>query len=288
MFIGYLIKVSDKNRIHHVGMLSRWLVKLILFVMGVSVTNLDNFGSNIAQVATISSVFMLCIGGCFLILFPRLERWHRIETKRSGKEIPLAVLMKDSGLVLGVVILGGVVGIAGEWSREWLNFLSESILVVLLLLIGIELRNSGLTLKQIILNRQGLTIALFTVLISWLGGLLGAVILGLPILHGMAMGSGFGWYSLSGILIGEGLGPVFGSAALVVELGREIASILLIGFAIHRYPATSIGYAGATAMDFTLPVIQSYGGIKTVPISIVSGFVLSLLVPILIPFFLYW
>ncbi|MGF1794293.1 LysO family transporter, partial [Photobacterium profundum] len=53
-----------------------------------------------------------------------------------------------------------------------------------------------------------------------------------------------------------------------------------------RYPSTAIGYAGATAMDFTLPVIQNCGGIKCVPIAIVSGFILSLLVPVLMPSFL--
>ncbi|WP_246745158.1 LysO family transporter, partial [Vibrio cholerae] len=41
----------------------------------------------------------------------------------------------------------------------------------------------------------------------------------------------------------------------------------------------------ATAMDFTLPVIQTTGGVKCVPVAIVSGFILSLLVPVLILFF---
>ncbi|MEZ8138541.1 LysO family transporter, partial [Vibrio splendidus] len=40
-----------------------------------------------------------------------------------------------------------------------------------------------------------------------------------------------------------------------------------------------------TAMDFTLPVIQTTGGVRCVPIAIVSGFILSLLVPILMLFF---
>ena len=38
----------------------------------------------------------------------------------------------------------------------------------------------------------------------------------------------------------------------------------------------------ATALDFTLPVIQKSGGIQVVPVGIVSGFILSLLGPILI------
>ena len=46
------------------------------------------------------------------------------------------------------------------------------------------------------------------------------------------------------------------------------------------------GYGGATALDFTLPVIQKSGGIQVVPVAIVSGFILSLLGPILILGFL--
>ena len=48
----------------------------------------------------------------------------------------------------------------------------------------------------------------------------------------------------------------------------------------------AIGYGGATALDFTLPVIQKSGGIQVVPVAIVSGFILSLLGPILILGFL--
>ncbi len=50
--------------------------------------------------------------------------------------------------------------------------------------------------------------------------------------------------------------------------------------------SVAIGYGGATSMDFTLPVIQQHGGVACVPIAVVSGFILSLLSPPLILFFL--
>ena len=55
---------------------------------------------------------------------------------------------------------------------------------------------------------------------------------------------------------------------------------------MRRHPSAAIGYGGATALDFTLPVIQKSGGITVVPVAIVSGFILSLLGPILILGFL--
>ncbi len=51
---------------------------------------------------------------------------------------------------------------------------------------------------------------------------------------------------------------------------------------IRRAVPLAIGYAGATSMDVSLPVIQQYGGITCVPLAIVSGFLLSLLSPPLI------
>ena len=54
---------------------------------------------------------------------------------------------------------------------------------------------------------------------------------------------------------------------------------------LHARALASL-YGGATALDFTLPVIQKSGGIQVVPVAIVSGFILSLLGPILILGFL--
>ncbi len=142
-----------------------------------------------------------------------------------------------------------------------------------------------MTLKQIVLNKKGATIALVMIVTSFCGGVIAALLLDLPINHGLAMASGFGWYSLAGILIGDSLGSILGGAALLNELLREMLALVLSPLLIQRYPNTAIGYAGATAMDFNLPVIQSSGGIRCVPVAIVSGFILSLLVPALILFF---
>ena len=48
----------------------------------------------------------------------------------------------------------------------------------------------------------------------------------------------------------------------------------------------TVGVSGATAMDFTLPMLGKFHGAGIIPTAIASGFVLSLLVPVLIPLFL--
>lgn len=128
-------------------------------------------------------------------------------------------------------------------------------------------------------------IASVIIVSSWIGGIISAMILEIPVYRGLAMASGFGWYSLAGILMGDAFGPVYGGASFMIELLRELIALVMIPMLIRSKPCTSIGYAGATAMDFTLPVIQTTGGVRCVPIAIVSGFILSLLVPILMLFF---
>ncbi len=214
-----------------------------------------------------------------------IDRFTPTASDHKQHKLPILHMMAES-LKLVLVVAGGLlVGLLLNFDLSWVSQASEIILLLLLFFIGIQLRNSGMTLKQIVLNKKGATIALVMIVTSFCGGVIAALLLDLPINHGLAMASGFGWYSLAGILIGDSLGGVLGGAALLNELLREMLALVLIPLLIQRYPNTATGYAGATAMDFTLPVIQSSGGIRCVPVAIVSGFILSLLVPVLILFF---
>jgi uncharacterized membrane protein YbjE (DUF340 family) len=95
-------------------------------------------------------------------------------------------------------------------------------------------------------------------------GVINAFILDLPLKTGLAMASGFGWYSLSGILLTESFGPVIGSAAFN-DLARELLAIMLIPGLVRRSRSTALGLCGATSMDFTLPVLQRSGGWRWCP-----------------------
>ena len=61
---------------------------------------------------------------------------------------------------------------------------SEYTLIFLLFLIGIQLRNNGMTLKQIVLNRRGMMVAVIVVASSMVAGVINAFILDLPLKTG--------------------------------------------------------------------------------------------------------
>ncbi|MFD2180430.1 lysine exporter LysO family protein [Veronia pacifica] len=286
LVFGYLLKVKGEKRVDFISKSTSRLVFFILGLMGLSLASLDNLGQNVGQILILAAVFFVCIGGMNLLTLPILDLIWKTETSDQHQNLPLHKMVFESLKLVVVVGLGLIIGLTFNLNLGWVDKASEYILLLLLFLIGIQLRNSGMTLKQIVLNKKGMASATVVVFSSLFGGIVGALILDIPINHGLAMASGFGWYSLAGILMGDGLGPIYGGASFLLELSREMVALVLIPILISRYTITAIGYGGATSMDFTLPVIQSSGGIRCVPIAIVSGFILSLLVPVLMLFFL--
>ncbi|TQI79895.1 uncharacterized membrane protein YbjE (DUF340 family) [Serratia fonticola] len=286
LIVGYLIPLRSKSLIQTINRLLSWMVYVILFFMGISLAFLENLSSNLLLIFQYTAVFFLCIFFANLLLLFLLERRRPWRNTHKQEKLPSRLHMALESLKLCGVVLGGFALGLTQW--PWLQFAglgSEYALIFLLLLVGIQLRNSGMTLRQIALNRRGMVVALVVAFSSLAGGLLAAQLLALPLKTGLAMASGFGWYSLSGILISDAYGPVMGSAAFFNDLARELVAIMLIPTLVRRSRSSALGLCGATSMDFTLPVLQRSGGLEMVPPAIVHGFLLSLLAPILIALF---
>ena len=285
LVIGYLFSISRIEVLDKINQATSWLIYVILFLMGLSLAALEDFGSNLKIIVTMTVTFFVIISLCNLLCLPLIDRFLPLESEKKSSNLPLSRMALESLKLIIVVGSGLAAGLLLPLGLAWVEVASEWILFVLLFFIGIQLRNSGLSLKQILVNKQGMAIASLIIISSLIGGLLAAWALDIPAYQGLAMASGFGWYSLAGILMGDAFGPIFGGASFMIELLRELVALVFIPLFIQKKPSTAIGYAGATAMDFTLPVIQSTGGVKCVPVAIVSGFILSLLVPILMLFF---
>jgi len=286
LIAGYLIPVRHKVVLQGAHRLLGQMVYLILFLMGISLAFLENLSTNLQLIFQYAGVFILLtltLNLLGLLLLEHLQPWHHIHKVQS---LPSRWHMTLESLKLcGVVVLGFLLGLM-QW--HWLTYAtqaSEYALLLLLLLVGIQLRGSGMTLRQILINRRGLMVALVVLLTSLLAGAIAAGFLGLPLKTGLAMASGFGWYSLSSILVTDAYGPVIGSATFFNDLIRELLAIMLIPALIQRHRSSALGLCGATSMDFTLPVLQRSGGLEIVPAAIVHGFILSLLAPVLIALF---
>lgn len=284
LFLGYLIPLKSQRVIHWVNLSCSQMVYVILFLMGYGLAFIDNLDSNVMKIAVTSLTFILtlslCNLGALVLIHKRLampETMHSLATQRFSWH-----MLKDSMLLVTVVGVGLVCGLVSQTRLPFQDQLSDYALMLLLLLIGIQLRSSGIKLREILLNRRGFALALIVILSSLPAALLCGWWLELPSSVAIAMASGYGWYSLSGILISDGADVLLGSSAFFIDLSRELLAIVLIPLLMPRFSSAAIGYSGATAMDFTLPILQKSGGPNAVPIAIVSGFLLSLASPLMI------
>lgn len=286
LIIGYLVPLRGKKGLQRVNQLLSWMVYVILFLMGISLAFLENLSSNLLLIFRYTAVFACCIvaaNGIALWLWEKRRAW-RSKYKDAAPPSRLRMIL-ESFKLCGVVFGGFLLGFTQWPGFTYASKGSEYALIFLLFLVGVQLRNSGMTLRQIVLNRRGLVIALIVGISALGGGLLAAWILGLPLKTGLAMASGYGWYSLSGILLTDSLGPVIGSTAFFNDLTRELLAIMLVPVLAQRNRSCALGLCGATSMDFTLPVLQRSAGIDVVPAAIVHGFLLSLAAPILMALF---
>ncbi|MCK4258265.1 MAG: lysine exporter LysO family protein [Halanaerobiales bacterium] len=189
-------------------------------------------------------------------------------------------------IIIGAVATGFGLGFfLNDIMIQNLNQISTFALAILLFGIGIDLggnRKIWQGLKEIgwRIFLVPIAIAIGSIAAAGIGGLL----VGLSLNEGTAVGAGFGWYSLSAILISRLYSEEIGAIAFLTNIFRELLTVLMIPFlAKHLGYITSIAPGGATSMDTTLPLIARYTNPQTTLVAFVSGAILSSLVPILVP-----
>lgn len=194
--------------------------------------------------------------------------------------------LREALIALGMVALGALLFLAQQ--RLGLESLAPpSSNAFLLLMIGII----GADLAQIRLSRQWVSPAMLAlpglvVVGSMLGGALVAWLADVPLKAGLALSSGYGWFSLSSVMVAEALGKAYGTMALSIDLLRELLAFVIL-YAVGRWwPVVGLAAAGATAMDSSLPIIKQVCSPSVIPMAMVSGFLLTLLAPFMMSLFL--
>lgn len=157
-------------------------------------------------------------------------------------------------------------------------------LVLLLATVGFELGSDRRAFIKAWQNRKRLLTLPWVVAAASLAGAGAAGFLARFSLHeALAAGAGFGWYSLSGVLVGREFGAEAGAVAFLANLMRELSVLMLAPYLARRAGGGGlVGAAGATAMDSTLPSIVKAAGGQVAVAAFVSGAALSVLAPITI------
>ena len=154
-----------------------------------------------------------------------------------------------------------------------------NLLLVFMFLIGLDLAYSPIDRSW--LNWRILLVPFGCIIGSLIGALISALIISNISLKDLIMLSqGYGFYSMTGIVVTELKNAQLGSIALMNDLFREIIAIIFMYSIGWRYPRSAISSAAATAMDVTLPMVKQACGNEFIPHAMVSGFILSVLAPI--------
>ena len=188
--------------------------------------------------------------------------------------------MTGSLIIVGVFLLGCLFGYAGWYPDVLLDGNIELIVLYLLMFqVGMSV-GSDKKLKEILrsIRPRLLLVPLATIIGSLLFAALASLAMGRwSLTDCLAVGSGFGYYSLSSILIMQLKEP---------SVLRELFALVgapLFGKYFGRFAPICV--AGATSMDTCLPVITRYCGKEWVFVSIFHGVLVDLSVPILVSFF---
>jgi uncharacterized membrane protein YbjE (DUF340 family) len=197
--------------------------------------------------------------------------------------------MKGSLIIISFFILGTLCGLFDVLPFQLAETdVSYYALCGLMFCVGISVGNDPQTLQNFRkLNPRLIFLPVMTILGTLAGSAVVSLILSQrSVTDCLAIGSGFGYYSLSSIFITEYRGAEMGTIALLANISREILTLLAAPLLVRWFGNLApISAGGATTMDTTLPIITQTAGQQFVVISIFHGFVVDFSVPFLVTLF---
>lgn len=197
--------------------------------------------------------------------------------------------LKGSLVIIAFFVAGCV---AGLWAVVPFDVAgsraSTYVLYVLMFCVGVTLGNDTTLAGRV--RRLDPRLALLPVMTA-VGTLAGAA-LATPLLQPLgvgdtlAVGAGFGYYSLSSIFIADLRDAELGTVALLCNVMRELFTLLAAPLVARWFgPLAAVSIGGATTFDTTLPIITQAAGKPYAVVSIFHGCMLDFSVPFLVTFF---
>ncbi len=198
--------------------------------------------------------------------------------------------MKNSLVIIGFFVLGTIIGLNDLLPQIFVEIdFSLYALYILMFLVGIGIGADKNAWKILKTAKFKIILVPLTVIIGTAIGvsIVSIFLKDITLRESLAVGAGFGYYSLSSIFISRISGEALGVVALISNISREITTLLFAPFFAKYFGKIApISAGGATSMDTTLPIITESVGKEYAIISVFSGIVLTILVPIAVTFIL--
>ncbi len=267
---------------------------LMLFSMGLKMGMDDNVINSFFTIGVHSVLFGITTifsSVLFVFIMVRIVNLLSQKSKNDKESIKFNKTHTDnkssnimSVILIGMVFIGLFIGLLldPKYSSVTENLIQFG-LYMLLFFTGIDIGKKNIFDEVKSIKLLFVIIPLSMVIGTLLGSYILGIILHYPANEATAVGAGFGWYSLSPIIISP-YSDKLAALSFMSNVMREVLAIVLIPF-VARY----IGYeeaiapAGAAAMDTLLPIVSRNTNAKTAVLSFTTGVILSMLVPLLVP-----
>jgi uncharacterized membrane protein YbjE (DUF340 family) len=198
--------------------------------------------------------------------------------------------LKDSLIILGFFVIGVVAGYSGLVPAGVdPDGFSTYVLYLLMFMVGVGIGADKKALRTLAaFNFQVFLVPVFTITGTLLGvAAVSALLSSFSLSELLAVGSGFGYYSLSSVIISEMHSAELGVVALLSNVMREVITLLFAPLFVKFFGKLApISTGGATSMDTTLPIISSTSGKEYALIALFHGILLTIMVPFLVTLFL--
>lgn len=278
------------RRLAFVQRLITVIIWALLFLLGVEVGgNPAVVGSLATLGAAALAIFAFSVAGS---IFAAWLLWRRIRGRavpgddgEADAEAPVSTW--TALVIVAFFVAGCVVGLFAPLDPAG-SRISAYVLYALMFCVGITLGNDRTLAGRV--RRLDPRLALLPVATA-VGTLAGAA-LAAPLLaqwslaDSLAVGAGFGYYSLSSIFIADLRGAELATIALLCNVMRELFTLLAAPL-VARWcgPLAAVSIGGATTFDTTLPIITQAAGRPYAVVSVFHGCVLDFSVPFLVTLF---
>ena len=282
-------------RLAFVQRLITFIIWALLFLLGVEVGSDPAVVGSLATLgAAAFAIFALSVAGS---VFAAWLLWRRIRGRAvsadeggDADEAPVSAwtALKGSLVIVAFFVAGCLAGLSSALPFDVAGSrLSTYVLYALMFCVGITLGNDTTLAGRVRRLDPRLALPVMPAVGTLAGAALSTLLLP-PLTAGdtMAVGAGFGYYSLSSIFIADFRGAELGTVALLCNVMRELFTLLAAPLVARWFgPLAAVSIGGATTFDTTLPIITQSAGKPYAVVSVFHGCVLDFSVPFLVTFF---
>lgn len=218
------------------------------------------------------------------------------ESRNTGSDISS---LKNTVIILSLVVAGMLIGhfVIARYAQSSISSfesftadLMVVLLCLLLFLVGFDMGLSGSIFSSI--KNAGLRVLAFpfaAILGTLIFGAASSMFFGFSLKEGLAISSGFGWYTYAPTVIADaGAQHIVASAvSFMHNVIRETAGIVLIPVVAKHFgyiEATTL--PGVAAMDVCMPIVERSCRQDTIVYSFAIGFAMNIGASVLVPFFM--